>query len=389
MMSDIMRKNIGNINDDIPTGYKKTALGIIPEDWQVVKLGEILKIGSGRDYKHLSSGDIPVYGTGGHMLYVNDYLYDGDSVGIGRKGTIDKPQFLQGKFWTVDTLFYTYDFKGVIPKYLYSVFLTINWQQYNEASGVPSLSKTTIETIQIFLPSSSLEQQKITEILSFWDDSINKLEELINHKQLFKKGMMQQIFSQKLRFKSDDGGDYPAWEEKRLGDVVNINMGQSPSSEYYNNDKIGLPLIQGNADCIGRISSPRMFTTNITKTCDVGDTIMSVRAPAGVIFKSNHNACIGRGVCAIEANDYIYQYLLKQETLWKQYSQGSTFDSLNRDQIKNLQINIPSLPEQQKIANVLTCIDDEILLLNQQLGQLKVQKKSLMQKLLTGKIRVC
>ena len=75
--------------------------------WEDKLIGQILTVGSGKDYKHLSNGDIPVYGTGGYMLSVNDYLYDGESVGIGRKGTIDKPIFLTGKFWTVDTLFYT------------------------------------------------------------------------------------------------------------------------------------------------------------------------------------------------------------------------------------------------------------------------------------------
>ena len=90
----------------IKQGYKHTVVGLIPEDWGVKELDQVLKFGSGQDYKHLSKGDIPVYGTGGIMTYVNNYLYNGDSVGIGRKGTIDKPVMLSGKFWTVDTLFY-------------------------------------------------------------------------------------------------------------------------------------------------------------------------------------------------------------------------------------------------------------------------------------------
>lgn len=81
------------------------------------------------------------------MLSVNDYLYDGESVCIGRKGTIDRPLFLNGKFWTVDTLFYTYNFQDLLPRFCYYLFGSINWLQYNEASGVPSLSKETIENI--------------------------------------------------------------------------------------------------------------------------------------------------------------------------------------------------------------------------------------------------
>ena len=89
---------------------------------KVIRLGDCLKIGHGKDYKHLQEGNIPVYGTGGYMTSVSDYLHDGPTVCIGRKGTIDVPQYHEGKIWTVDTLFYTYDFIGVIPKYLYYVF---------------------------------------------------------------------------------------------------------------------------------------------------------------------------------------------------------------------------------------------------------------------------
>lgn len=107
---------------NVPSGYKQTKIGVIPEEWDVVKLGEILTIGSGKDYKHLDTGTIPVYGTGGYMLSVNEYLYDGESVCIGRKGTIDKPMLLDGKFWTVDTLFYTHSYKNLNAKFLYSAF---------------------------------------------------------------------------------------------------------------------------------------------------------------------------------------------------------------------------------------------------------------------------
>ena len=146
------------------------------QNWRTVKIGELLRIGNGKDYKHLSIGKIPVYGTGGQMLLVNDYLYDGESVCIGRKGTIDTPMFLKGKFWTVDTLFYTYDFKDVLPKFCYYLFLQINWKLYNEGTGVPSLSKSTIENIKVKIP--SLEQQKkICSILDCYEHKTNNEEQ--------------------------------------------------------------------------------------------------------------------------------------------------------------------------------------------------------------------
>ena len=141
------------------------------KDWSTAKIREFLCIGNGKDYKHLDIGDIPVYGTGGKMLSVNDFLYDGDSVCIGRKGTIDTPLFLTGKFWTVDTLFYTYGFKDVLPKFCYYLFKQINWQLYNEGTGVPSLSKSTIENIKVRIP-SIIQQYKICYILDCYEDKI-------------------------------------------------------------------------------------------------------------------------------------------------------------------------------------------------------------------------
>ena len=141
------------------------------KDWRKAKIREFLCIGNGKDYKHLDIGDIPVYGTGGKMLSVNDFLYDGDSVCIGRKGTIDTPLFLTGKFWTVDTLFYTYGFKDVLPKFCYYLFKQINWQLYNEGTGVPSLSKSTIENIKVRIP-SIIQQYKICYILDSYEDKI-------------------------------------------------------------------------------------------------------------------------------------------------------------------------------------------------------------------------
>ncbi|MFM2293251.1 MAG: hypothetical protein RIS29_3064, partial [Bacteroidota bacterium] len=132
-----------------------------------------MKIGSGKDYKHLSEGDIPVFGTGGCMTFVNEYLMDGESVFIGRKGTINKPSYYSGKFWTVDTLFYTHSFDKIIPKFAFYCFEKINWLKYNEASGVPSLSKSTIEQIEIQIPAID-EQVAITDLLTLIDDRINR-----------------------------------------------------------------------------------------------------------------------------------------------------------------------------------------------------------------------
>ena len=130
-------------------------------EWGEQQLCSVVEVCSGRDYKHLCPGDIPVYGTGGYMLSVNKALsYDKDAVGIGRKGTIDRPYLLKCPFWTVDTLFYAIPKKGHNLDFIYSIFQKIDWKKYDESTGVPSLSKTAINEIGIAVPTLE-EQQKI------------------------------------------------------------------------------------------------------------------------------------------------------------------------------------------------------------------------------------
>jgi len=164
-------------------------------EWGTKTFNQLFEIGNGRDYKHLGKGDIPVYGTGGYMLSVDDYLYDGESACIGRKGTIDKPVFLTGKFWTVDTLFYTHSFVDCFPKFVFLLFQNINWLEYNEAGGVPSLSKTIIQAIEVQVPKPD-EQQMIVDFVSSLDELITAQAEKIQGLELHKKGLMQGMFPQ-------------------------------------------------------------------------------------------------------------------------------------------------------------------------------------------------
>ncbi|SDE85755.1 type I restriction enzyme, S subunit [Mucilaginibacter pineti] len=176
------------------------------------------------------------------------------------------------------------------------------------------------------------------------------------------------------------------WEKKTLNSVSEVIMGSSPSSTSYNENKFGLPLLQGNADIKNRVSAPRIYTSEITKECEINDILLSVRAPVGTVAKSLHNACIGRGISAIRTIDqnsqeYLYQWLLSYESSWENISQGGTFDAVNSDDIKKLLLPIPKPPEQQKIASCLSSLDDTIFAYIQKLELLKDQKKGLMQNL--------
>ncbi|KHL88401.1 restriction endonuclease subunit S [Helicobacter pylori] len=168
------------------------------QNWQRVRLGDILTLKHGRDYKKFKLGNIPVYGSGGYMLSINNFLHNGESVCIGRKGTIDKPIYLNGKFWVVDTLFYSYSFKKSIPKFIFYAFSIIKWSNYNEATGVPSLTKMTISNIEILLPPLN-EQIAIANILSDLDHEIISLKNKKRQFENIKKALNHDLMSAKIR----------------------------------------------------------------------------------------------------------------------------------------------------------------------------------------------
>jgi len=197
-------------------------------------------------------------------------------------------------------------------------------------------------------------------------------------------GLMENLFTREK---------HSEYKTKELSELSTITMGHSPKSKFYNSIGEGLPLIQGNADIKNRKTKPRNYTTDITQKCFTQDIILSVRAPVGNVSESLHEACIGRGVCAIRSNEtsdnkYLYYFLLFHENKWRRLSQGSTFESINSKDIRSLPVLYFHLKEQKRIATILSTADREIELLKELVEELKEEKKGLMQLLLTGIIRV-
>ena len=368
-------------------GYKQTEIGIIPEDWEVKRLGKILTINYGKSQAEISNNDgyYPIIGTGGIVGYTNQFLYNNPSIIIGRKGSIDNPQYIDIPFWCIDTAFYTIIKEKCNLKYLYYNFCCIDWRSYNEASGVPSLNSSTIKSIHISVPTLA-EQTAIATTLSDIDSLIEALDKKIAKKRAIKEGAMQELLTGKKRLAGFTG----EWVEKKLGEIAEIVMGQSPMSQHYNDKKEGLPLIQGNADIENRKTVNKNYTSQITKKCNEGDVLLSVRAPVGAVAKAQFKACIGRGICAIKTdNDFLYHYLIYIENDWDKYSKGSTFDSINSNELKDIPIYLPiDKSEQIAISQILSDMDNEIELLEKERAKYTALKQGAMQKLLTGQIRL-
>lgn len=365
------------------------------EGWEIKPFKKLFSIGNGRDYKHLSTGNVPVYGSGGYMLSVDDHLYDGESVCIGRKGTINNPMFLTGKFWTVDTLFYTHSFQQCLPQFIFAIFQSIDWLKHNEAGGVPSLSKANIEKIETAVPRLP-EQQKIADFLSSVDELIaaqaRKLDALKTHK----KGLMQQLFPREgetqPRRRFPEFQDAGEWEPKSIGQLGEVVTGSTPSTaqpEYYGGDR----LFVSPAD----ISDDRFIEKTKTTLTELGfretrpikaNSILFVciGSTIGKIAQNMHECASNQQINSVIPNSensdgFVYYALSGIADKIANLAGRQAVPIVNKSLFSSVELTVPKLPEQNRIANCLSSLDETIFAETQKLVALKAHKKGLMQQL--------
>ena len=174
------------------------------------------------------------------------------------------------------------------------------------------------------------------------------------------------------------------WEQRKLGEIAPVTMGQSPNGACYTDNPNDVVLVQGNADLKDGWVSPRVWTTEITKTAKSGDLIMSVRAPVGAMGKTAYDVVLGRGVAGIVGNEFLFQALSKKEAegYWSTVSAGSTFDSINGDELRSTPIDCPrSETECEAIGNCLSKVDYLITLHQRKYDKLCAVKKSMLDKM--------
>ena len=194
------------------------------------------------------------------------------------------------------------------------------------------------------------EQQKLVDFFAKLDRRIEAQRKIVEALKKYKRGLLNQVFSSKQSF----------WTKKRIGDFCSITMGQSPDSNSYNLDCIGVPLVQGNADITDGVTTPLRYTSQPTKVCKEGSILLSVRAPVGTVCIADREVCLGRGVCAInsENNAFVRQLFLYLEPSWKTIEQGGTFTAISRNDIENVEVIIPNDASEQKwIGEYLEQID--------------------------------
>ena len=242
-----------------------------------------------------------------------------------------------------------------------------------------------MKTIKI--PSTSYEEQKaIGTFIEHLNNLITLHQRKYDKLTNVKKSMLEKMFPKngsnvpEIRFK----GFSDAWEQRKLGEMCQITMGQSPDGSTYSEEPSDYILVQGNADLKDGWVYPRIWTTQKTKTAQAGDLIMSVRAPAGAMGKTAYDVVLGRGVAGIKGNEFVYQSLVKMDSdgYWKKMAAGSTFESINSDVVKNAEMIVPQdIEEQEKIGVYFKQLDTLITLHQRELEKLKNLKKACLEKM--------
>lgn len=254
------------------------------------------------------------------------------------------------------------------------------WNKFSTGSTFESINSNDIKKAIVNIP-PQLEQGKIGKLLNTLNNLIALQQRKLQQLKLLKKAMLQDLFTDKnvpkLRFNGFDAN----WIQCKLEKEALLTMGQSPSGSTYSDQPSTYILVQGNADLKNGWVKPRIWTTQITKLAKKGDIIITVRAPAGKVGRTNFDVVLGRGVASIQGNDFIFYLLSKMDMnkYWKKYAAGSTFESINSNDIKNTRVHVPNLPEQNRIANLFLRLDDLIRFQQNKLNNLQKTKQFLLQ----------
>lgn len=362
-------------------------------EWKEVQLGDLIEIKYGKDHKKLNKGNIPCFGSGGIMRYVDEQLYDKESILIPRKGSLNNILFQNSPFWTVDTMFWSkIDIQKAYPKFLYYQLTLIDYTVLNVGSAVPSLTVPVINTILINLPSLS-EQKEIAEVLSSLDDKID----LLNRQNKTLEQIAETLFRQWFVEEAQDD-----WEVKELKECVNTidNRGKTPPN--FSN-KSAYPVIEVNAlgqnnrfvdySVIKKYVTKETFYNFFRDKLEKFDTLLATVGSIGKI--SMYVLEIGnvaQNVIGLRAENiskfYVYQFLKFRINEILSLDIGGVQPSIKVPHLLSIQICIPPKDLQVGFDNQVKNIVQKMENNQKQIYTLKNMRDTLLPKLMNGEISV-
>lgn len=362
-------------------------------EWRDTKLGEVIEVKYGKDHKHLSTGKIPAYGSGGVMRYVDTALYGDESILIPRKGSLNNIIYESKPFWTVDTMFWSkIDKTLAYPKFLFYQLTEIDYMNLNVGSAVPSLTVPVINAIEISLPAIE-EQKAIASVLSSLDDKIDLLHRQNNTLERMAETLFRQWFVEEVQ---ED------WEEKPIGDLVKVidNRGKTPP---YTDIPTAYPLIEVNAltgnnrlvdySVIRKFVDEQTFKTWFRGHPKKYDSLLSTVGSIGEISMFLvEKGSIAQNVIALSAVNicpiYLFEALKNIKDEIKELDIGSVQPSIKVPHLLSLKVKIPSKDKLDNFSMIVKSQLEKMIVNYHQIQTLEKLRDNLLPKLMSGEVRV-
>jgi type I restriction enzyme S subunit len=416
--------------EDLPDGFQMTELGPLPKEWRVVRLGEVFDILQGKSLSAKQNKGVrprPFLRTSnvywGYLdlskLDVMDFteeeeqkfaLQRGDLL-VCEGGDVGRTAMWEGQMQGVYYQNHLHRLRArdnnvnpaFVMYWLQTAFTLLNlYSGSSNKTTIPNLSQGRLAVFPIPLPPLP-EQRAIAHVLRTVQRAKDATEGVIAALKELKKSLMQHLFTYgpvpvgAKNFspqRESEIGPLPAhWRVVRLGEVAAILMGQSPPSESYNSQGIGLPFLQGKAEFGEVYPTSIKWCSRPLRISPPGAILLSVRAPVGDVNLAPFQCCIGRGLAAICANEkvdtaFLFHWLRLAKPKLEEHGTGTTFQSINRNVLENFPIPLPPLDEQREIARMLQAVDAKIAAEQARRAALEEVFKTLLHQLMTGKIRV-
>ncbi|HFI0645289.1 TPA: restriction endonuclease subunit S [Streptococcus suis] len=399
-------------------------IGEVPEEWGIVRLKDCLEINNGKDYKDIETDETgyPVIGSGGQFAYARKYLHDGTAILLGRKGTIDKPLYIEGKFWTVDTMFYGVPKSGIHAKFIYYVALQIPFGLYSTNTALPSMTQTDLQNHHFVMP--PLDEQ--TQIADFLDKKVaqlnkakNLLEEQIKTLEDYRQSLIYETVTKGLDKTvplKDSGVDWigqipEGWGVSRMKYLTTkIGSGKTPlgGAEVFQTEGIlfirsqnvfdGRLVLEEKSTYIDLQTHNSMISTEVMEQ-DILFNITGASIGRVSIYNFVQKANVNQHVAIIRGSErvrptYLMYYLMscigKFQVALNQV--GGNREGLTFEQLKQFIIAFPTREEQTEIADFLDKkteqINQMIAIKKEQIENINKQRQTLIYDYVTGKRRV-
>ncbi|MCX6690847.1 MAG: restriction endonuclease subunit S [Methanoregula sp.] len=388
------------------------------EKWIETTIGEQVTLQRGFDITRIeqSLGKIPVVSSGGISSFHDKAQVTGPGVVLGRKGVVGSVYYIESDYWPHDTTLWVKDFHGNDPRFVYYFFKNFapRLAKLDVGSANPTLNRNHVhptETIWPLLPT----QHAIARILGSLDDKIELNHQMNETLEAMARAIFQSWFVDfdPVRAKAEgrdtglppeiaalfpdgfeevDGREMPrGWSVKPLSDSFDVRMGQSPPGTTYNENGEGISFFQGRTDFGFRYPTVRIFCTAPTRFAEVGDTLVSVRAPVGDINLTTEKCCIGRGVATVRhktgSRSFTYYQMLSIKDIFALFeSEGTVFGSIAKTDFNSIECITPPDEIVKKFEAVAFPIDQMIENNEQQSRTLAKIRDALLPKLMSGEI---